>query len=212
MRAYPYPLPAEALFAFVHPNREHDLSNVFHDTDGTIYAGNGYLALKGLRGAWLPTDFPALSPEARRRFTSLPWEAFDLIADAKEWHLLDDHRARIFERSRIGLFLAGKPAPSPVWMVGPHLVRLSFLQAITRLPRAQVYTGTHTGTHFLARFSGGYVILPRDKSLGSPAARILQPKTDAFGQEILHTGPRPTFSLPGWPPPIDPDQPIHPNA
>lgn len=213
MRAYPYPLPLEALYAFCHPAEDHPLAIPYRHPDGHLYAGNGWIAVRAYRGGWIDSEFPAMPAPVRERFASLPWHHFDLLADSPAWSLLDDHRATIFRSAGHSMLLqtrnGPRVAPTPVLRLAHHTLRLSFLQAIARLPRAQVYTGTLHGTHLLARFSGGYLILPPHPDLAPPAFSILQPKEDALGrpQEFTNT-PRPRFSLPGWPPQVDPDAPI----
>lgn len=213
MRAYPYPLPEEAIRGFCHPADSHPLATPYRHHDGHLYAGNGWIAVRAYRGAWLDQDFPAASAPIRERFASLPWHHFDLLADSPAWTLLDDHRGAIFRTTGHSMFIdtrqGPRVAPSPVLRLAHHTLRLSFLQAIARLPRAQVYTGTLHGTHLLARFSGGYVILPPHPGLAAPAFSILQPKEDALRRpQTFPTAPRPTFSLPGWPPQVDPDAPV----
>lgn len=203
MKSYPFPLPESALADFCSPLEGHALGKPFHH-EGFIYAGNGYLAIRASKGRWIDDEFPDLEGEAKRRMMSLPWEQARMAAG--EWRELDTVRGDLFRSGTIDLWLGDRPAPSPVWRVGKALVRLSHLQRMAMLPRAEVCpraTGPNLPLFF--RFSGGLGIIPANKRLTIHSRELFPPQYCPLrGHEIE----RPTqqfLGLPStnrnWPPP-----------
>jgi hypothetical protein len=201
--AFPFPLPAMALDEFRHPAEWH----LFHRAcrhGGEVLAGNGYLALRAMKGNWLDDEFPAASAEFLSRFGKLPWDRFKGLPDA--WEALDRQRGRIFERARHGQWLDGKAAPSPVWEInGKVRVRLSHLQVVAMLPRAEVYVGHADKTDPLfVKFSGGLAMIAADARLERHTGVLFAPRTCCLTKETLRREdrPRPRLVQPGvvWPP------------
>lgn len=201
--AYPYPLPAYALTEFCHPGEWH----LFHHPrrhDREILAGNGYIALRCHRGAWLDSEYQPASAEFLSRWGKLPWSRWDELSKANTWGRLDDQRGRIFQTARIGVWLHERPNASPVWSVNEVLVRLSMLQAVATLPRVEIYTGRLFDSDPLwFRFSGGCGALARDKRLTFARTKIFEPRRSVLDGQRMD-GPRGIvrFTQPGvnWPP------------
>lgn len=201
--AFPFPLPVEALDEFRHPAEWH----LFHRAarhGGEVLAGNGYVALRARKGNWLDTDFPAASAEFLGRFGRLPWDRFKGLPDA--WESLDRQRGRIFEGGRIFPWLKGAVAPSPVWEINGRVrVRLSHLQVVAMLPRAEVYVGVADRTDPLfIKFSGGLAMIAADRKLTSHTRDLFAPRRCCITKEELRRDerPRPRLEQPGvvWPP------------
>jgi hypothetical protein len=207
---HPYPLPADALADYCHPQPGHALYLPAR-YEREILAANGYLALRAHRGAWIDSEFRPASPDFLARFNRLPWHKWPEIAASTTWRALDDERAMIFERAPHGLWLAGKLAPSPIWEVNQIRVRLSLLQAVAMLPRAEVFTGPTRATGPLwFRFSGGYGCIAHDERLTLHSRALFAPARDCFTGAVTYHGPGipgnfaapppPELPLEGWPP------------
>lgn len=200
---FPYPLPEYALAEFRHPAEWHDLGRVYRQ-HGEMLAGNCYVALRAHRGAWLEQEFDGAPGSFLARFDKLPWNRWPAGKD-HEWRMLREQAAALGERGTIGLWLKGKLAPSPVWMVNEVRVRLSLLQLVARLPRAEVFTGRQdAGDPLWIRFSGGRAAIAADKRLTLHSWEIFPPCRDGWtGDRVTApTGPKPRFTQPGvnWPP------------
>jgi hypothetical protein len=198
--AFPYPLPALALDEFRHPEEWHGLHRIVRHED-EVLTGNGYVAVRCRKGAWLPQDFPHASAEVLGRFGKLPWGRFGKLPDV--WRDLDAQRGRIFHHGRIELWHKGRLAPTPVWRVNDRLARLSLLQLVTMLPRVEIFTGAQDREDPLFfRFSGGVGILALDRKLTLASADLFPPARDLWSGERLpeRRVPRPSFALPNWPP------------
>jgi hypothetical protein len=215
MKSHPYPLPAEALLDYCRPVAGHPFAAPLRHA-GAILAANGYLALRATRGGWLDDDYAEASPEAAARLARLPWARLEHLCQQPEWRRLSELGSELAARGALRLWAAdGGLAPSPVWAVADAgRIRLSVLQLIARLPRAELWTG---GGGVLEpvffRFSGGAGIVPLEERLSRPglrpARRIFAPERDALGtivraprpteaQARAYTGPR--TLLPNWPP------------
>lgn len=164
---FTFPIPIAAVEIFRHPDPSHALHGLHMDGDALI-AGNGYIAVRADRGYWMAGDFEPAPEEFTRRTSALPWHTFP--PDGEGWRRMDEKRGDIYDRAPIGLFTEKhKPTPSPVWRVaGMHMIRLSFLQQLARLPRCEVYTAGTRDDFALFRFNGGRAIVPRDKRLSDP--------------------------------------------
>ena len=79
---------------------------------------------------------------------------------------------------------------SPVWLVNDKRVRLSLLQLVARLPRAEVFTGRQDADDPVwVRFSGGRVALAMDKRLTMFSREIFQPYRDGWtGERVERPG------------------------
>jgi hypothetical protein len=203
--AFPYPLPATALEEFRHPEDWHGLRHIVRHGD-EVLAGNGYVAIRCERGRWLDADFREAPGQFLERFGKLPWHAFPRGCEL--WRPLADVASVLNERAAHGLWLRGRLAPSPVWRVGGVLVRLSMLQLVARLPRAEVNWTDHPESPLWFRFSGGHGLIARDARLTLESRAIFQPREDVLsgGLEKRKAAPG-TLRLqhgPGWNwPPVD---------
>lgn len=207
-----YPLPEYALADFCCAAAGVLSRPMRHE--GEIIAANGYVALRAYRGRWLDSDFPPASPEYMARINALPWERYQKLA-ADEWRTLTDARAHLYRRGRMGLLRAGtaRLAPSPVWLVGHVLVRLTLLQLIDRLPRCEVWTGNGgPGQPLWFRFTGGRGAIAADARLRESSFSIFQPVfnewTGAFEKSRPADHGRVRLTMPGnqWPPPEPVDE------
>jgi hypothetical protein len=89
---------------------------------------------------------------AEAKADSLPehlWKPLDDIAP-----LVNKYTARIWERTHLRHHLQSYP----LVMIAHHYAQRGILQLCTRLPRAEVFTGTHL-THLTIRFRSGSIIL-----------------------------------------------------
>jgi len=200
-----FPLLAGDIASFCHPSPMHDFHEP-HILEGALVAANGYMAVRVERGRWMASDFTPAPKAFTTRLTALAWGSFP--DDSAEWRALDDVRGQLFRYAPIGMFMekTHKCAPSPVWQVGgQHLIRLSHLQALSRLPRCEVHAGSQThGTPAFFRFNGGLAIVPPDPRLTVHSAAIFAPAYHALdGYRRDRSTTRQTFSgghLKGWPP------------
>lgn len=200
MKSFPYPLPLHALDEFRHPAE----ASVFHRPAfhaGETLVGNGHIALRIRKGHWFDEDHAPASPEFLERFDRLGWD-FSPV-DGGKWHLLDSVRGTLFRHAGIGFWLNGKPAPTPLVWIGDRLrVRLSLLQLVSRLPRAEVCAQPHA---LLIRFSGGMGIAPRDKRLDQcgTAFSLFAPERCPYDGRELGKRSEVRLEVPGrnWPPP-----------
>lgn len=201
--AHPYPLPLHALDEFVHPEDWH-LFRHARRHDGEILAGNGYVALRASRGRWIDAEFPAASCEFLGRFGKLPWQRWPDGRD-EEWRMMDDRRGDLFRNGEIALWLQGKLAPTPVWLCNEKRVRLSLLQLMARLPRAEVFVGSQDAEDPVwIRFSGGRAAIAMDARLTISSREIFGPARDHWSGERLRSQGRPKFqgsrNYMNWPP------------
>lgn len=171
MKAYfPYPINAEALEEFTHP--EQDVFSRPRRHNGEMLAANGYVALRAHKGFWNDQDYPEAGEAFLSRFNCIPWGYMDRLQPDK-WRELDPVRGTIYRYHPIKLWKfdrEGRPSghrnASPVWRVGGCLVRLSALQLVAKLPRVEVYTGSTDARRPLwFRFNGGVGAIAYDRRL-----------------------------------------------
>jgi hypothetical protein len=172
-KSFPYPLPIHALAQFLPPADWHALAQP-RSHGGETLAGNGYVALRVARGAWLDSDIPNASADFLARWGKLPWASMPPAAG--DWRPLSDAEALIYRRARIEPWRNAAVAPSPVWSVNEIPVRLSWLQLVGRLPRVEVFAGAIDSTSPLwFRFSGGEGLIAADPRLGRPSFAVFPP-------------------------------------
>ena len=203
---FQFPLRAGDIACFCHPDPANPLAAA-HFIDGDLMAGNGYMAIRASRGLWLEADFTPAAFETMERLANLPWHNLP-EASSPNWRDLDDIRGNLYQYGAINPWTdKHRPTPSPVWKVASHnLVRLSHLQLLARLPKAQIYCGPLTVTSpTFVRFNGGSLIMPKDSRLQHYSREIFTPSYDLFtGERKERTAPFKTSYVPK---PI-PDQPI----
>ena len=201
--AHRYPLSADVLPAYCHPAENHPLHHPAR-LGREILAGNGYIALRIHRGGWIDSEFSEAGPAFLARFEKLPWHRFSAAVDGP-WRALDEQRGKIFDKAPIGLWLAGKCAPSPVWSVNEIPVRLSHIQAIAMLPRCEISVARAWETDPLwFRFSGGHGCIARDPRLTITSGNLFAPARDPLTDERMeHRRAAIRWPQPGvnWPPP-----------
>lgn len=204
---FQFPIRAGDIEEFCHPDPDHVLGKPYMIA-GELTAGNGYFAIKAARGLWMDSDFTPAPAEAIERFSNLPWHSFP---DPKslEWRNLDDVRGDIYRFATIKPWTEQhKPTPTPIWKVGAsHLVRLSHLQMIARLPGCRVYCGLNARfSPLFFTFNGGSLIVPLQKNLTTSSWQIFAPIYDPMtGKREERRAPAKfNFALPPTPePPID---------
>lgn len=199
---FPYPLPEYALDEFCRPESGHVFSQPKRH-DGDICAGNGYVMIRAHRGRWIDDEFPEASSEFLMRMARIPWARYQMIPSTA-FREIAPIRGSIASRGTIGFWMDGtaKVNPSPVWRVGRPLVRLSLLQLIARLPRVEVAWTDDADSPLWFRFTGGIGAVAYDSRLTLASYSIFQPQADPLTGETMRrqTIPKPSFSLPGWPP------------
>jgi len=215
MTPFRHPLPPDALRLFCHPSPGHDLAQPVHTADGTVLAGNGYVALKANAGHWHATDYPAASPGQLHRFSSLPWPKLAAAAaDPRlrhRWLFLDDIRADVFRPAHLRMIApAGVIFTSPIVAIAGQPILLSILQSIARLPGAEFFADQDVTAPLYFRGTQWTAIVPaRSGGASFPVSReYFRPPADPItGERIARDRhPRPNFGLTGWPPAIDPDR------
>lgn len=204
---FPYPLQMGSLEAFCHGDERHPLGRPYWH-EGEAIAVSGYVALRAKSRNWDEKDFEKMPGKLVERLEKQPWGTLKhAVKDELQWRMLED--ANLFRFGAIAPWLNGKVAPTRIVRVNElHLVRLSFLQLVARLPRCEVYLGV-TET-LLFRFSGGVGMLMKDDRLTEAGFSIFTPKRDCFDggrmtpQKPLNwnfgTPPPPEPEIEGWPP------------
>lgn len=180
--AFPFPLPESALGEFCHPAAGHALARPMRRS-GEILVGNGYLAMIARKGNWIDAEFPEATPEFMARLEKLRWgRLFEVMAHSEAWDALDRMRGTLGRHGPLEVWNAGRIHACPIWRVRDALVRLSMLQLVARLPRAEVYTGQQALPEdgMMFRFSGGCGIVARDARLTHGTFEIFQPRADVF--------------------------------
>lgn len=216
---FPNPMTEDVLAAFCHPVPTHALDRPIRI--GTeIIAGNGYVCLRAHRGRWFDDEFQEASEAQKKRIESLTWGTIDQL-DAGHWIPMESVKPQLFKFAPLALWAidkhghpTGKCHPCPIWKCGnSHPVRLSLLQLISRLPRAEVWTGPQSARQPLYfRCTGARGIIAADTLLDLFSFSILQPTTDRMDGSLVYrrneapkteTQRQPAALLPGqkpWPP------------
>lgn len=207
-KGFPFPLPESALAEFCHPAETSGLS-VPMRMGNEIVAANGYMAIRCRRGAWIDAEFPEAWTDFSARVEKLPWARFETITKSDAWDALDLLRGALGRHGPLAVWNGGKIHACPIWRVRDALVRLSMLQLVARLPRAEVFTGppANADDGMFFRFSGGIGIVARDARLTHGTYEVFQPRADVLNAGTMMERsrmPAPTFALPGNPwPPVD---------
>ena len=153
-----FPLTEGDIALFCHPAEGHPYHRP-HMIEGNLHAGNGHIAIRATSGRWMESDFQPAPEPFKTRIGGLPWGA--IHADSPEWRSLDEVRGTIYKYAPITIWTdKGKRAPSPVVSIGGHhLIRLSHLQLIARLPRCEAYAGAVTRHQCAGHF---WAAVPRE--------------------------------------------------
>ena len=209
---FPYPVPPEVLEAFRHVKAGHDFE--FPRRVGLeVVAANGYAAIRCQRGRWLDAEYEEAGGPFLYRLGGIPWDRFGRLEDWR-WKSLDGIRAAMFAHGVHGFWIEGKERvnPCPVWRVGDVVVRLSLLQLVGRLPRAEVAWTGDSDSPLWFRFSGGRGAIAPDKRLRTWGFAVLQPGINPLTRERDRDGPKrvfqglaPSGTMKNWPPvePVD---------
>ena len=182
MKNFTHPLTPEALAAFCSPATDSCFADPW-GVDGATYAANGYCVLCYER------DFAYTgNHEAQSRIEALPW-AFHHSATlrATAWGELDRVRGGLWRDGLLEPFGTSPDGKRFAKIARRVLVGESYvcvpvpiLQLISRLPRAEVYTGPLGAEWLLFRFNGGIGLA---KGLKRTAGyHIFQPKPGLFSR------------------------------
>lgn len=167
-----FPLTAGDLAHFCHPCPRSVLARP-HLLDGWLTAGNHHIAIRAFTGRWASSDFLPAPREFVTRLSTLPWHALPLSQGP--WLELANLRRLIYASPPIPLWTQKhRHAPSPVWQIAGHLVRLSHLQLLARLPCARIYLGPATpDAPLFFRYNNGCGIMPPNPKLHTPTHHLL---------------------------------------
>jgi hypothetical protein len=179
-RPFRHPVPAEALDYFCHPDPGHLFARPAWGTDGKLYVANCHIALRfyNFSAAFGPGPIAAVERLLKQRWHFSHWE------DAKAWRKLDDCTLDLF---REGLFAMWQDRGGKMfYRVDPALrvnhgvlVPAASLQAVSRLPRAEIYTTTDRGEPLAFRFNGGEGLV----------ARLTEKQEAAMTDTVCHVFP-----------------------
>jgi hypothetical protein len=184
-KPYPFPLPESALRDFCHPRKSDILSKPWRD-GRNLFAANGHIALRASRGAWIDDEFDDIPQDVNERLQALPWSRLEDRLHDKNWKLLDNVANMLFRYPQRPLFYQsnGKTLvnPCPTWMLGNTLVKLSVIQMVARLPRAEAFIkhGQRNGPIYI-RYSGGVGIIAGNPNLKEHSIQLYAPKYDPLG-------------------------------
>lgn len=155
-RPFRHPVPVEALEYFCHPRPGHVFDRPSWGRDAKLYVSNCYMALRffNFTAAQGGGPMAAVDRLLKQRWHSPKWE------DAKAWRKLDDVTLDLFKEGVFPMWTEDGPAVryrlDPCARVNHgSLVPLASLQAVSRLPRAEIYTTTDRGEPLAFRFNGG---------------------------------------------------------
>jgi len=186
---FPLPLQMGVLDHFCHPDERHVLAHpVFYS--GQALAANCYVAIRVDRGLWMESDFAEPPVGMLQRVLSLPWmDVRELDPDG--WKSMHEVGRHLWRHGRIEPWLKGKAAPSPVWRVNESfLCRLSHLQLVAQLPRAEVWCGARNAADPLRfRFSGGIGLVAVDGRLTESSFSIFDAARHEDGSRKVKHGP-----------------------
>lgn len=168
MKHFPYPITLEAVAEFCHPDPANVFGQPFRWGDDWAVA-NGFAVMR-VR-SFLDCDREA--PEAVARIEALPWSFFaprrdDELGtagsrtDAKAWGKLDDKRPALWKHGKSPFW---QQTAAGAWFrrtlrrveVGESGVQVTVpgLQLVSKLPRAEVFTGRTALPWCFFRFNGG---------------------------------------------------------
>lgn len=155
-RPFRHPVPFEALEYFCHPDPAHLFATPAWGRDSKLYVSNCHLALRffNFTAAHGPGPMAAVDRLLKQAWHSGKYE------DATAWRKLDDCTLDLF---REGLFSmwdisSGKPRfriDPPARVNHGFVCPAASLQAISRLPRCEIYTRYDRGMPLAFRFNGG---------------------------------------------------------
>lgn len=185
MTPFQNPLTIDDLRQFTHPRPDHVFHVPFLWQDG-LAACNGHMLILASRGLWLEKEHPEPAGEALERLQKIHIPDYT-APPADSWVSLGDHSYDILR----------KPSPKPIWsdnhklrysplwlIAGEFLARLSFLQIIARLPRAEICLHLIRAQSPLPfRYTGGRGLLapvPYTKGHHIPDYRFLNPKSQTL--------------------------------
>lgn len=161
-RPFRHPVPVEALEYYCHPVEGHLFDRPAWGRDSKLYVSNCHLALRfyNFTAAEGPGPMAAVDRLLRQRWHLPKYE------DPKAWRKVDDCTLDLF---REGIF--------PMWQADGErlryrvdpclrinhgcLVPAASMQAISRLPRCEVYTAHEAGYPLAFRWNGGDGLVAR---------------------------------------------------
>lgn len=161
-RPFRHPVPAEALDYFCHPDPGHLFALPAWGRDGKLYISNCHVALRFFNFTAAPGGGPMAAVD---RLLKQRWHS-PRHEDGKAWRKLDDVTLDLF---REGIFSMWQDRGGKMlYRVDPAvrvnhgvLVPAASLQAVSRLPRAEIYTTTDRSEPLAFRFNGGEGLIAR---------------------------------------------------
>ena len=182
---YPYPLTIHDLEDFCHPHPDHVFHRPLRWQDG-LAACNGYMLIIANRGLWLESEHPEPAGEALERLQKITMPEMASFPD-DSWISLRDHTGTLFTRpgEHPAWTDQHRPAISPVWSIKTvFMAKLSWLQMIARLPRAELCLHCLRADAPLPfRFTGGRGLLapyPHTPGHMTPDYRFLNPRNESI--------------------------------
>lgn len=203
---FTFPLLAGDIAEFCHPSPESPFHRA-HFRDGDLTAGNGFIAIRAMRGRWIESDFTPAPDGFGDRMGTLPWHR--IPPPSPEWRDLDEIRGIIYASAPLDPWTPdhkSSPSPSPVWRIAHHhRIRLSHIQLLARLPRCKVFCGhSMKDDPLFISFSSGCALMPPDRRLETQSREIFVPQYDCLTKQRRDryaTQPRFPNTVLNWPPP-----------
>jgi hypothetical protein len=161
-RPFRHPVPVEALAYYCHPTIGHMYDRPAWGRDSKLYVSNGHIALRFFNFSSADGDGPMAAVD---RLLRLQWHARH-YEDPKAWRNLDECTLDLF---RDGIWPMWREEGSAVRYRTDPCVRvnhgtlapLASLQAVSRLPRAEIYTTIDRAAPIAFRFNGGEGLIAR---------------------------------------------------
>jgi hypothetical protein len=161
-RPFRHPVPVESLEYYCHPMSGHVFHRPAWGRDSKLYVSNCHIALRFFNFSAAEGHGPMAAVD---RLLRQPWHT-RRFENAKAWRKLDDVTLDLFAE---GMFPMWRMGPAvPCFQVDPcarvnhgALVPLASLQAVSRLPRCEIYTTIDRGGPVPFRFNGGDGLIAR---------------------------------------------------
>lgn len=187
MKHFHFPLTADQVQAFAYPGGGDCFSAPF------IWpAADGWGCASGWAALRVRTfiDCARADQAAVERIERLPWEFFERETKEKDWGKLDDRRGGLWRHGekRIWQQMAGgRWVPRKLDRVNMGIqgvqVTVGLLQLVSKLPRAEVFTGLADPRWLFFRFNGGEgVVKAFENQEKRPCGFWLWQPQDMFGR------------------------------
>jgi hypothetical protein len=183
---YTFPIPPEAVRAFSYRNALFKSPAFIGDE---ACACGPLAAVRAYSGQWPDDEFHEATPAFIERFMALPWPSAPSLADPR-WIKADNESHKIFTAP-----------PQSRFVIGAAVFSVEALALAAALPRCLFMPPTDPRAHMWFNFNGGHgLIFNRHHRLDRTIRELFHQPTHYDGTPVSKS-PRPSFSLPGWPPP-----------